>query len=384
MDNETVSGNLNCLTLSIFTPVATENAGVIFHIHDGNFRTGSGDPALYGPEYLVPKGVILVLPNYRLGPLGFLCLRNETALGNAGLRDLTLALNWIANNIAAFGGDPSNIVVSGEGLAGILVGYLTLSPVSSIYISKAITESGSVLSQWAIDRDPVNTALYLADRLKESNASRTLAEASLTDLILQSKDMLFLPCVEESEEALVEDTPWHVIHETRLSNKTFMIGSANFAGLHDFVSLTPESIEELNSDVRRLVPNDLCFSDNAQRVREAEIIKRQYFEEGNITADNIEKLSLYYTDSLYLGPSIRTARPLVDAGATVYFYEFSYVGKLSREVLELPVQLVAGAARGDLAGYLFTKQGERPEAGSEDEHMVDLVTDVWVTFINTG
>ncbi|CAG9565790.1 unnamed protein product [Danaus chrysippus] len=82
----TFEGTHECLTLTVMKPKDAAGADVLFHIHDSSFTSGSGDPLVYNPKHIVPKGVILVLPNYRLGPLGFLCLQNNTAPGNAGLK----------------------------------------------------------------------------------------------------------------------------------------------------------------------------------------------------------------------------------------------------------------------------------------------------------
>ncbi|KAG7297716.1 hypothetical protein JYU34_018433 [Plutella xylostella] len=392
-NSETMS-DLNCLTLSIFlkaTTAAREDAGakasVLFYIHGEDLQSGSGDPNVYGPRHLAPKGVILVLPNYRLGAPGFLCGKNDSIPGNAGLKDLTLALKWTYENIDKFGGDPENIVVSGDGLAGVLVGHLALSPLSSRYVAKAITESGAVLSNVALDRDPMSTVKQLAGVLATKNPKDTtipdpltvILETSLSDLILYSKDIQFRPCVEHAHAgSFMNTTPWQMLQDHKY-NTSFVMGATKMAGYYDATAITEEKITEINENNSKLLPDDLWFDSKSERDAAAVNVKELYFNSETISLEDTSKLSLYFTDILYLGPSLRTARSMVQAGAKVYFYEFLFLGKLSQEYADS-----AGAVRGDVASYLFSRGGALPEAGSKDEQVVTEMTELWVSFMNTG
>lgn len=85
-------------------------------IHGGGFIFGSGSTLLYGPDYLVEKDVVVVTFNYRLSIFGFLSLKDPKlgVPGNAGLKDQSMALNWVKQNISCFGGDPNNITIAGN------------------------------------------------------------------------------------------------------------------------------------------------------------------------------------------------------------------------------------------------------------------------------
>ncbi|KAM3959279.1 esterase FE4 [Aphomia sociella] len=383
------TGVVDCLTLSIFAPTNAQNASVLFHIHDGNFVSGSGDPTFYGPEYLVTKGVILVLPNYRLGPLGFLCLQNETVPGNAALKDLTLALKWTKEHIENFGGNNLNIVVSGDGTSSALAQYLALSPTSKDYISKVIAESGSVLSHWAIDREPVKTAEMLAEKIRNSERQNIILQDNLFDnidlylLLLSARDLIFKPCVEKNDDAFMSKTPWYILQEKK-NNKTFMIGSASHAGIQEAFDQDDNSLSELDKDFSTFLPNDLFFDrGDVERNAVADTVRTQYFGNKSISTDVQEDLSLCYTDTYYLGPTVRLARSLLEAGATVYFYEFSFVGSFNWELIYLghPIQ---GTARRDIIGYLFKRGYEVKEGDTDAIRMMELLTDLWVNFIDTG
>lgn len=370
-------GDADCLTLSVFTPVNAKDLPVLFYIYDSNFVSDSADPAVYGPENLVPKDVILVLPNYRLGPLGFLCLQNKTAPGNAALKDLALALKWTEKNIKEFGGNSSKIVVGGDGTAGALAQYLALSPMSREYIKGVITESGSVLAHWAIDRDPIATATILV------NATGTLItdNIDIKEIISISHGIDFKPCVENGSDSFMNESSWETLNREETFNKfkdiVFMIGSADHAGMQEAAF---QNLLHINYDFTKFLPNDLKFKNEDEKKEESDKIRDIYFK-GPI--ENNKNVSLYHTDASYLGPSIRTARLLAKAGATVYFYEFSYVGELNRAKNSLLEHIdLDGAARGDIVGYTFTE--EDPTISPEDDRMIDFMTTLWTSFAKEG
>ena len=143
----------DCLYLNVWTgaQATDEKRPVMVWLHGGGFLFGtSGDPRWEGGN-LAKKGVIVVSINYRLGVFGFLGhpdLSTESAgqaSGMYGLRDQVAALQWVKNNIAAFGGDPSNITVFGESAGAHAIGMLTTSPLAKGTFNKAIAESGAFL-----------------------------------------------------------------------------------------------------------------------------------------------------------------------------------------------------------------------------------------------
>ncbi|CAB3249592.1 unnamed protein product [Arctia plantaginis] len=388
LENEEYVGDTDCLTLSIFKPLNAENASVLFHIHAENFDSGSGDPSIYGPDYLVTKEIILVLPNYRLGPLGFLCMQNETAPGNMALKDLSLALNWTRDNIKAFGGDPNNIAVSGEGQSGALAGLLALYPMSKENVKKVITESGSLLAYWALDRDPTTTAANFLERLTEINnvsaENLSLENLNMSTILTAAKDIEFRPCVETVDEnSFMTTTPYATLSNNKI-DISFLIGSTMFAGAHQAIYQTDSSIAKLNEDSTHLLPNDLQFSSSSLKQETGQRVKMQYFGEEIIQLSDQHNLSLCFTDIRYLGPSIRTARRLVAAGATVFFYEFAFAGQLNR-VLDSIGNPVGGAVRGDIIGYLFTQDGVPcKEELIAECNIVGNLTEMLTNFLNSG
>ena len=115
-------------------------------IYGGGFEVGSYEFYQYNPEHLVEKGVIVVTINYRLGALGFLSLGTETVPGNAAFKDQILALSWIQENIANFGGDPGAVTIFGESAGSFSVSALLVSPLATGLFHRAICESGTLLA----------------------------------------------------------------------------------------------------------------------------------------------------------------------------------------------------------------------------------------------
>ena len=144
----------DCLFLNVFTPdgVASDaKLPVLVYIHGGGFTGGCGHEKHFdGPVWPV-KGVIGVTLNYRLGPLGFLCLpelKQEAGFtGNYGLYDQLTALQWVHDNIASFGGDPENVTVMGQSAGAMSVQQHCLSPLGEGLYQKAVMSSGGGVSK---------------------------------------------------------------------------------------------------------------------------------------------------------------------------------------------------------------------------------------------
>ncbi|GBP60488.1 Esterase B1 [Eumeta japonica] len=145
-------GNEDCLYLNVYTPELTPKhpLPLMFFIHSGGYKCGSGNTDNYGPDFLVKEEVVLVTINYRVEVLGFLCLENKDVPGNAEMKDQVAALRWVQKNISNFGGDPNNVTIFGESAGGGSVGWHILSPMSKGLFQRAILMSGSPFVTGAI------------------------------------------------------------------------------------------------------------------------------------------------------------------------------------------------------------------------------------------
>jgi para-nitrobenzyl esterase len=140
----------DCLYLNVWTPATStvDRLPVMVWIYGGGFSAGATSTALYSGEKLAGRGVVVVSIAYRVGPFGFLAHPRLSAespdhvSGNYGLLDQIAGLEWVRDNIEAFGGDPANVTIFGESAGGISVSMLAASPLAAGTFRRAISESG--------------------------------------------------------------------------------------------------------------------------------------------------------------------------------------------------------------------------------------------------
>lgn len=155
------------LALDIWVPdhTTTESLPVMFWIFGGAYEFGGIGKSYYDLSAMAnDTGCILVSANYRLGAYGFLDLRDVIpgATANNGLRDLTLALRWVNENIAAFGGDPANVTVFGQSAGAALALALTCVPETAPYFDKVISQSACLDSFYSPAQAKEVAASWLA------------------------------------------------------------------------------------------------------------------------------------------------------------------------------------------------------------------------------
>ena len=144
----------DCLTLNIRTPRHAADLPVMVWIHGGDHTDGSGAEPMYQSNVLPERGCVLVTINYRLGLFGFFAhpeLSAESSdgvSGNYGLLDQIAALEWVRDNIAAFGGDSGNVTIFGESAGGEAVLNLMTAPKARGLFHRAIAQSPSDSGRW--------------------------------------------------------------------------------------------------------------------------------------------------------------------------------------------------------------------------------------------
>ncbi|KAG8261465.1 hypothetical protein J6590_071440 [Homalodisca vitripennis] len=173
---------------------------------------------------------------------GFLSLENEDAPGNAGLKDQTLALKWVHDNIDSFGGDPNNVTIFGISAGGASVGYHLISPSSRGLFNKGIMQSGFALNPWAIQENPRSNALRLAKHLgckseDSHEVFQTLRSASSDDILIAADKLptdevvmkrfglTFVPCVETpGPDAFLTESPENVMKKGDFAKVPIVLG----------------------------------------------------------------------------------------------------------------------------------------------------------------
>ena len=177
------TGSEDCLMLNIWAPPRPAQAPVIVWFHPGNFQAASANlAAANGERFAQERNAIVVAPNYRLGPFGFLAHSALTledpayrSSGNYGLLDQRAALVWVRDHIAAFGGDPRNVTIVGASAGSQSVNFHLVSPASAGLFHKAIMQSGFVTARWTNAKEAEAQGEQVARALQCMDARTVLA-----------------------------------------------------------------------------------------------------------------------------------------------------------------------------------------------------------------
>ena len=142
----------DCLYLNVVVPRPhPRKAAVLVWIYGDGFWSGTSTLDVYGMKTLAAEeNVILVSMQYRVGSLSFMFFGTEDVPGNAGMFDQVMALQWVKDNIAQFGGNPDNVTLMGQGAGAVSVSLHLLSPLSRNLFSQAIMQSASATAPWGV------------------------------------------------------------------------------------------------------------------------------------------------------------------------------------------------------------------------------------------
>ena len=171
----------DCLFLNVWTPAdATAESGlpVLVYIHGGGYTGGCGHEKHFDDPVWPTKGVVAVTINYRLGPMGFLCLpelKEEAGhTGNYGLYDQMTAIKWVRDNISAFGGDPAKITIMGQSAGAMSVQLQCTSPLTDGLFRGAVMSSGGGMGTMLLS-DPEKVYPFWQEVMKRAGCE-TLAD----------------------------------------------------------------------------------------------------------------------------------------------------------------------------------------------------------------
>lgn len=141
----------DCLNINVYAPDNLEDAplAVMVWFHGGGYISGAN--IQYPGHFLAAKGVIVAIPNYRLNSFGFLATPDGSVRGNMGLYDQNLALQWVQENIAQFGGDPKRVTIFGQSAGASSSSLHMISPHSQGLFSQAIMQSGAESNLWSLN-----------------------------------------------------------------------------------------------------------------------------------------------------------------------------------------------------------------------------------------
>ena len=176
----------DCLFLNVMAPApkAAKPRPVIVYIHGGAYSTGSGSSPLYDGATLCRRGdVVVVTVNHRLSLFGYLYLPGFPDSGNSGQLDLVLALTWVRDNIASFGGDPGCVTLLGQSGGGAKIATLMAMPAAAGLFHRAVTMSGQQLTASGPLHASGRTRTLLEKLGVAPERSSGLAQLPATDLL---------------------------------------------------------------------------------------------------------------------------------------------------------------------------------------------------------
>jgi para-nitrobenzyl esterase len=352
-DNAVV-GTEDCLILDVWTPfhAPAKPLPVMFWIHGGGFTVGTG----YMTDALLPsRDVVVVSINYRLGPFGFLAhpaltQEGEGTSGNFAIQDQRLALEWVRDNIAAFGGDPKKVTIFGESAGGFAVDAHLWSAQSAGLFHRAIMQSGVGFK----DRTRTLALSEAQGQLFAAAAGCTAAD-SATECLRQlpvDKVLTAMPLASWNpslDGVVFARSPQEMLADGSFNRVPTIIGSNTWEGLGFLASQTDLTEEQYIAYIQTLYGGD------AEKV--VSLYPVSDFD------------SPQYASAAILGnsgfncPARRAARALSEAGIDVYLYLFGQ-------------GLAVHAA--DLA-YIFGI-GALPS----DQKVSSAMKDYWTEFAKTG
>jgi para-nitrobenzyl esterase len=374
------------LNLNVWTP--DPSAGglpVLVWIHGGAFVNGSGAVPQYDGTAFARDGVVVVTINYRLGVDGFLHF-DDGGPANRGLLDQVAALEWVRDNIAAFGGDPENVTIAGESAGAMSVTTLLSMPRAAGLFRRAVAQSGGghhALTSATARR----VAGYLSERLGVPVKRAALAEVPLADLVAAQRAL--------SEEAALAPDParWAEITLNSMVYEPVIDGDVLPAlpieGIRAGAGADVDVLTGANSDEHTLflVPNGLVDFVTEDLLRlvlagygldaDEAIGTYRALDPSATPGDLLVKIA---TDWFFRIPAIRLAEARVAGPGRTYLYEFAWPSPQFGGRL--------GACHALEIAFAFDTlrtEGVEPLAGpAAPQELADEMHAAWVRFARDG
>ena len=360
-DEKAARGDENCLSLNLYAPdIKKSKLPVVVWVHGGGMTAGAGK-GKDGHAFSDRDSVISITINYRLGVFGFLYLGDQEAdyrsSGNNGLLDCIMALQWIRNNISAFGGDPSRVTVMGESAGAKLVSTLLTAPKAKGYFHQLILQSGSV----QCIRDSI-TAKSIRQRLLDTLGLKRPAELLTlsTAKLIEAQDKVcggargtnyFGPV---QDGAVITDDPYRYVKAHPDQQIRLLMGTNS-----------AESKMFMDADPRLFKADDQAlkdwFGDNYRYLKTAD-------RKALATPTGLSYETNLFTQYMYQMHTYRLAKTLADNKTPLWMYRFDY----SRDH--------SGANHGQELEYTwFTGRNEAFNA--EELALAEQIHQTWVNFI---
>ncbi|XP_053162948.1 neuroligin-4, X-linked isoform X2 [Hemicordylus capensis] len=392
--------NEDCLYLNIYVPTEDDihdqnsKKPVMVYIHGGSYMEGTGN--MVDGSILASYGnVIVVTINYRLGVLGFLSTGDQAAKGNYGLLDQIQALRWIEENIGSFGGDPKRVTIFGSGAGASCVSLLTLSHYSEGLFQKAIIQSGTALSSWAVNYQPAKYTAILAEKvgcntLDTTDLVECFRNKNYKELIQQTitpatYHIAFGPVIDGD---VIPDDPQILMEQGEFLNYDIMLGVNQGEGLKFVDGIVDNedgvSPNDFDFSVSNFVDNLYGYPEGKDTLRET--IKFMYTDWADKENPETRRKTLValFTDHQWVAPAVATADLHAQYGSPTYFYAFYHHCQSEMK------PNWADSAHGDEVPYVFGIPMIGPTElfncnfSKNDVMLSAVVMTYWTNFAKTG
>lgn len=337
----------DCLYLNVWSPRFNKTqpaplAPVLVWIHGGGFISGTSSLDIYDGRFLSKsESVVVVSMNYRLGAFGFLSLPDNTNIqGNAGLLDQRLALKWVANNIAAFGGDPSKVTLFGESAGSASVGFQLLSPGSQDLFQRAVMQSGSPNAYWATisQTEAWDRSLMLAKLVDCPSSPAARLEACLQQAdpqkvsnkqfdVLTQSSLLSLPFTPHVDGNFLPDNVDVLLSTGNFAKKDVMFGLNKDEGTYFVVYAVPGFNITGQSLITRnefLAGVTLAMDTASDVTRDAAIFHYTDWTDEDNRVKNRDSLCSLVGDQMFICPVLDFAHRLSRHGCKPFVYLFDH------------------------------------------------------------
>lgn len=369
-------------------------------IHGGGLYSGSSTLALYDGTVLAAVGdVIMVSMQYRLGGLGFLYLGTSDAPGNVGLLDQRLALQWVADNIAAFGGDPKRVTIFGESAGAASVGLHLLSRGSESLFQYAIMQSGSSLGTWPVDTAAValDKAYALSKLVKcggrETPVSsiakclRNVDAIKLSNLTWSVPDLspIHTPFMATVDGNFLSDLPSKLLSRGLMKNTSILTGSNLHEGyfflLQKFPQFSPADRVLNKTEFDMAAQNILRErSDAVQETAKFEYLRTLSSSSQPPAPRYRELLQDILGDYLFVCPVVHTAEAF-SKYSSAYLYQFSH--RTSANPWPTWMGVLHGYELDHVFGAPLASSGKH-KYDSQEKDLSSKMIAYWTKFAKTG
>ncbi|XP_068231188.1 cocaine esterase-like isoform X2 [Palaemon carinicauda] len=413
---EQVPGKEDCLYLNVFMPTTAASVGtkktgkalpVMVYIHGGGFFGGAAEE--YLPHVLMNKDVVLVVTQYRVGFLGFLSTEDSVIPGNFGLKDQTLALQWVQRNIHSFGGDPEKVTIFGESAGGASVHYQMLTPKAKGLFTGVIMQSGTALAPWASISDHRKVAAEVGasvgcnlDRGSEVFL-KCLQSANGQNININSQDLLewfLMPnvAVPRVDGDFIPDHPAKLMKEGRYNKVNLMAGITANEGAcltQPMYNTHRYLLEELKRNLTYVGPVSLSLNDK-ESLSYTKHILNYYLGGANFDTPYEEEYTQMMSDIHFnFDHDIVTLHHSREKGVSTFRYEMAHRGQMSFGDFSNPKIGRHWVPHADDLLYLFrggptltppNQPAERPTDLTTDEDLLvrDIMVTMWTNFATHG